>query len=949
MDEQVQRLCAELSSTEDAASRRAFLVRHPELLEQNVVEQLADTVRTTVRVDVPLALRLAEAALAIAEELDNGEARGRGLRAKANAMWFMGQCKTAVHLFTQAVEQFEQAGNRYEVARTLSSSIQSLVLLGEYQVAIAAAGRAREIFTSLGDDWRVARLELNLANIHHRQNHFAQALTAYENAYMQLRPHKDAEGIGVALHNMAVCLIVLDDFPHALTIYQELREFCSQNEMPLLVAQADYNIAYLRYLRGDYTQAIQLLRTTRETCRKNGDLYHLALCDLDQSEIYLELRLVDEAAEMAQSSFKQFESLSMPFETGRSLVNLAIAASLQSDFDRALQLFERAKTIMSNEKNRVWPFLIDLYSVVVLLDKGESEKSRELCANASTFFHDAGMPSKYVLCLLISAKISLATGDFHRAVHACEEALEILPTLHAPILAYQAHLLQGEAYERLANRADAYASYHASHVALETLRSSIQKEELKISFMRNRADVYSRLARLCLERDSTQASAEEALSYVESAKARTLRDLLLGGAPAVTDAGTENEVDEQIRELREELNWFYHRIEREQLSQEGSSPEQLRALQKEAAIREHRLLHLIREAPDSAAVGVALRQSSTATLADIREALGPEAALIEYFAIDNRIHAAVVTPDSVRFIPLASFEAITPHLRMLAFQFSKFKLSREYVSGFAESLLRTTQTHLLALNELLFLPLEHLLSVRQLVIVPYGPLHSLPFHALFNGHGYLADDFTMCYAPSASIFAQLPPGNETLEGPSLLLGVEDEKTPFIREEISAVAAAVPNPEVFLGSGATDKILRDRGRRSRLIHIASHGQFRPDSPMFSAIRLADSHVTLYDFYHMKLPVDLLTLSGCATGLSVIDEGDEVLGLARGLLYSGAHSLLLTSWEVDDQSTSLFMKYFYSRLRTKPGKADAVRSAMLMLRESYPHPYYWAPFRLLGKIR
>ena len=178
--------------------------------------------------------------------------------------------------------------------------------------------------------------------------------------------------------------------------------------------------------------------------------------------------------------------------------------------------------------------------------------------------------------------------------------------------------------------------------------------------------------------------------------------MILGGAQAVADSGTENEVDEQIHELREELNWFYHRVEREQLSQEGSSPEQLRALQKEAAIREHRLLRLIREAPDSAAVGVALRQSSTATLADIREALGPEAALIEYFAIDNRIHAAVVTPDSVRFIPLASFEAITPHLRMLAFQFSKFKLGREYVSSFAESLLRTTQTHLLLLTSFCF-------------------------------------------------------------------------------------------------------------------------------------------------------------------------------------------------------------------------------------------------------
>lgn len=118
-------------------------------------------------------------------------------------------------------------------------------------------------------------------------------------------------------------------------------------------------------------------------------------------------------------------------------------------------------------------------------------------------------------------------------------------------------------------------------------------------------------------------------------------------------------------------------------------------------------------------------------------------------------------------------------------------------------------------------------------------------------------------------------------------------------------------------------------------------------MFSSIKLADSYVTLYDLYHMNLPVDLLTLSGCVTGMNAVADGDELLGLTRGLLYAGARSLLLSLWEVDDRSTSEFMKKFYCRLRGQARKADCLRAAMLELRDSYPHPYYWAPFKLIGK--
>ena len=119
-------------------------------------------------------------------------------------------------------------------------------------------------------------------------------------------------------------------------------------------------------------------------------------------------------------------------------------------------------------------------------------------------------------------------------------------------------------------------------------------------------------------------------------------------------------------------------------------------------------------------------------------------------------------------------------------------------------------------------------------------------------------------------------------------------------------------------------------------------------MFSAIRLADGYLTLHDLYEMRLPVELATLSGCSTGLSVVASGDEQLGLVRGLLHAGARSLLLSLWDVQDETTAELMKSFYRHYISDPHKAAAaIQSAMVELRDAHPHPYYWAPFILIGK--
>ncbi len=118
-------------------------------------------------------------------------------------------------------------------------------------------------------------------------------------------------------------------------------------------------------------------------------------------------------------------------------------------------------------------------------------------------------------------------------------------------------------------------------------------------------------------------------------------------------------------------------------------------------------------------------------------------------------------------------------------------------------------------------------------------------------------------------------------------------------------------------------------------------------MFSAIRLGTSNLSLYDLYQLRLPVELVTLSGCATGMNVVVGGDELLGLVRGLLYAGSQSVMVSLWDVQDKTTAELMTSFYARLGDGRDKAKALQQAMIELRERHPHPYYWAPFVLIGK--
>jgi len=945
----VDALFAELGQLTTEAARRKFLRRHKALIRKETVEQLAQLVVQRVRVSTQEALHLAETAVLIAKRLRRKEVLPLSLRAMANALYSSGDYRAAIAHHQQAFQLYESFGNWNEAARTLSSSIQPMILVGEYDQAFQAAERAREIFVRLNDPWRLARLEINLGNIYHRQDRFEESIAHYERAYMGLMPYKDAEAIAVVLSNMAVCLISLNDFPRALAAYQGARSFCQQNNMPLLVAQADYNIAYLYYLRGEYSRAIEALYAARRSCESSGDAYHFALCHLDLSDIYLELNLSEEAHEIAHEGFLRFEKLGMGYEAAKTLANEATAYGQQGKTVQALERFTSAREMFGREKNLVWPWLIDLYQGLLLLHEGRYFEARRLCLAAAAFFDQSSLAGKAVLAHLLLARIALQVGDSAEAQKQTDESFARLNTLQTPVLAYQAHLLQGQIAQARNDRRAAHQAYLEARKSLETLRSRLQREELKISFVKNRMQVYEALVDLYISGDGTDTSAEEAFACMEAAKSRSMIEMIFqsGQSLPLGDAG-QSDLVRRIRDLREELNWYYHRIELEQLRPEERSHQRLESLHEKAQSHEKELLRTLRELPAHERENATLEAPADFSLAKLQANLPQDATLVEYFSAGERLVAAVITSKEIRIQPVTVLSRAAHFLQLLRFQLSKFRMGSEYVRRFEDPLLRATLSHLESLYSELIAPLRPFLKGRHLIIVPHGPLHFLPFHALRNGDEYLCDAFTVSYAPSATIFSWCREKPASTCESSLVFGIADERAPQILREAESVAALLPHSSLHVGEQATSSVLREQGPRSGLLHLATHGIYRQDNPMFSGIRLGDGYLNLYDLYQMRLDARLVTLSGCATGMNFVSAGDELLGLQRGLFCAGATTLLLSLWDVHDQSTAQLMQHFYRDYIRTNDMAGALQRAMQQLRRQNPHPYFWAPFVLVGKL-
>ena len=932
-----------LAGIEDAADVSAFLSRDGTSLPPDAPARLHAGVLAALYGDRPRALRLNQAAQKVAEWRGDPLSRAWALRAQGHCSHAAGDYEKAGAAYGMAAELFDSAGAEIEVGRTLLGGLQALIFRGQYGEAHRWAARAEAIFQRHQDLLRLARLDSNVGNIYFRQDRPKDALARYQRALEGFKLAGEPLDIAAALSNLAVSHTNLGQFPEALSHYQRAREHCEKHGLANLVARADYNIAYLYYLRGDYAEARRLYQISRERSQASGDAYHTSLCDLDEAEMYLELNLTQEGEELAQRAVDGFRSLGMPYEQAKALVNLAVASSQRRSYRFADRTLIQARRLFRQEQNPVWPALVDQLRAVLAFHESRFDQARRLSTSAWRTLTRTMVPGRAAHCQILLARLCLRDGHADRARALSQAALDRVGGENlSPSLRFHANLVQGEIHEMQGRWEQALESYEAARREVEDLRGRVDTEDLRISILQDKLAVYEGLVALCLDSPAAASSggASRALLLVQQAKSRSLADRL--AAPSGV-AGAQDD-ESGLNNLRRDLNLVYRQIDLAALTDLPPHPSATTTLREKARELETRLVDWTRRAQPGDSWGPGARSNDIARL---QEALREGEILLEYYEARGILYLFLLTREGLDVARLGSSAPVHRTLKLLEFQLGKWRWARP-ADPQRRPDLDAASHHFRELYTLLLTPVADRLSGYQhLIVAPHRDLHGLPFAALHDGTCALVDRFTLSVAPSADVLAGCRERRVRPTRGSLVMAVPDPHATRIQEEACLAAQTLPDARLLLGEAASLEAFRRYAPESRIVHLAAHGIFRRDNPMFSALQLADSRLSMLELNRLRLNVELLTLSACSTGLTVAVGGDELLGLMRGFLLAGARSLLVTLWEIEDASTSEFMSSFYREVCRETSLAAALQGAMHEIRKRYPHPHFWAPFLLIGE--
>jgi tetratricopeptide (TPR) repeat protein len=502
----------QLLAMPEESSRRDFLQQNPQLQHKSVVLYLASQVPKIARDDADHALQLAELAGWLAEILNDDYCRARSARAMGHPLQLKGKHRESLVEYQKALDLFTKLKLDSELGITLSGSLQPLILLGNYEEARIREERARRIFKADRDKLRLARLDANLGNILHRQDRFEEALVLFRRAEQSLRQFDAMDDLAIVLNNIAVCHISLHEFPTALETYRRLRTYSEQRHLQQLTVQADYNIAYLHYLQGEYDRAIELYKETRAFCALAGDPYHAALCDLDQAEISLDLRLYGECAQLAQKSLDQFQDLKMDYEAAKAYTFLGLAACHENDSVNALELFAKARVRFLLEQNSTWPALLDLYRAIVLYHDGSWPEALKTVKAAQSVLSHSALKDKAALAELLRSLLHLELGDSVTARYWGELALEKIERSELTGIRYLAEFVLGSVRESQNDLSDAHQYYEKARTSLENLASHPQREDRRVPLLNDRDSLYQHLISVALRLPGPALTQKQRLS-----------------------------------------------------------------------------------------------------------------------------------------------------------------------------------------------------------------------------------------------------------------------------------------------------------------------------------------------------------------------------------------------------------------------------------------------------
>lgn len=879
------------------------------------------------------ALVVLDVAQRVAEQIDDKKGLAIALRNIGTIHVQQGNYVQGLNYYQQSKLLAETMADKAEIARVLNNIGIVHRSLGNYEQALDDYQRSLTLKEELGDRAGVAATLNNIGAIYQSQGAYDRALNNYQQSLKLKELLADRAGIAVTLGNIGNVHQLQGNYAQALNYYRQSLALCEQLGKKEIAALALSNIGNVHHSQGNHKQALSFYQKSLALNESLGNKAGIAITLGNIGAVYQSQHNYEQALNHYQKSLTLKEALGDKAGIAITLGNIGAIHQANGNYEQALSFSQQS------------------------LEMFEALGDKEGIANALS---NIGILHR-------KQDRHLQALDFARRAAALAQQIGSLEVL------WTSQLTAGKAYTSLGQPGPARQLLTDSIKTIETMRTQVAgSEQDSQRFFENKLSPYLAMAELLI----SQNNANEALTFAERAKSRVLLDVLRSGRINITKAMTAAE-QEQERQSIATLVSLNSQIYRENLR---TKPDQSRLADLQARLQTARLDYEALQSRLYASHPELKAKRGEASPLDLDEVtdLLPDSrsALLEYLVTEQRTYLFVLTKGS----------DAKASIRLFTLNVSAKELS-ERAAGFRRQLARHDLLYrksALELYELLLRPAHELLKGKRLLtIVPDGMLWELPFQALQPIAGrHLVEDSAISYAPSLTLLSEmnkertrrnggatkpmslLAVGNPMLGTQNVerfnarLMNSELPPLPEAEEQVKALQRlyGAEHSKVYVGAEAREERVKLDAGKYRILHLATHGMLDDASPMYSYVVLAnegentrdDGFLEAWEIMNLNLDADLVVLSACETARGRVGAGEGVIGFTWALFVAGSPSTVVSQWKVDAASTATLMLEFHRSLRANNSKARALQQAALkVLRDRrYQHPFYWAPFVLIG---